>query len=157
MLVPPCSFTTQSSSATGCLTSNSHPKILFCIADFILSLQRAARILLLCRIYIVVDLQSYFGLVCRLLQDGLLLVTIELFPKTGHNFGLCLLPYELQSSTVVLENSLHSENISWDLPYCCPFVIPASFTDKCYMQKFGMEAGSPHKSFLALHSQLSYN
>lgn len=97
--------------------------------------------------YTVIYLRSYFGLVFRLLQDDLLLVTIELFPKTGHNFGLRLLPYELQSSIVVLENSLHSENISWNLPYCSPFVIPANFTDKCYMQKSGMEPGSPHKSF----------
>lgn len=159
MLVPSCSFITQSNFATGCLTSNSHQKILFCIADFILSLQKAARILLLCRIYIVVYLQSYFGLVFRLLQDDLLLVTIELFPKTGHNFGLFA-------------------SIWVAIFHCCLRKLPALWKDfleftlllsLCYSCQLHWQMlyaeiwdGSKKSSlsaslFLGLHSQLSYN
>lgn len=66
-----------------------------------------------------------------------LLVSVEPFPKTGCSFGLSVLPCELQSSTVFLENSLHCANTSWNLPYCSPSVVPTNSTDECYLQKLG--------------------
>lgn len=87
-----------------------------------------------------------------------LLVATEPFPKIGHNFGLCSLPYVLQFSIVLLENPLHSTNISWNSPYCSPSVISANLTDKCYLQKFGSgseKSSLPTNLCLNLHSQLS--
>lgn len=90
----------------------------------------------------------------------LLLITLEPFPKTAQNFGLCLLPYVLQYSIVLLERSLHCANIPWNLPYYSPSVIPANSTYKCYLQKFGSvskKSSLPADLSLNLHSQLSYN
>lgn len=90
----------------------------------------------------------------------LLLITIDPFPKTTHNFGLCLLPYVLQYPIVLLEHSLHCANIPWNLPYYSPSVIPANSTYKCYLQKFGSvskKSSLPADLSLNLHSQLSYN
>lgn len=90
----------------------------------------------------------------------LLLITIDPFPKTTHNFGLCLLPYVLQYPIVLLECSLHCANIPWNLPYYSPSVVPANSTYKCYLQKFGSvskKSSLPADLSLNLHSQLSYN
>lgn len=137
MLVLPCS---QFSAILLLAVSSAIPtkKILFCVSDFILSLLRAARVLLLCTICIVSFIFSHI-LALSLDFSGmtLLLVTIEPIPKTVYNVGLCLLPYMLQLSIVLLENSLHCANISRNLPYCSLSVIPANSTDKCYLQKFG--------------------
>lgn len=73
----------------------------------------------------------------------LLLVATEPVPKIGHNFDLCSLPYVLQFSTVLLENPLHSTNISWNSPYCSPSVIPANLTTNVICRNLGLEVRSP--------------
>lgn len=98
---------------------------------------------------------TFWPFLFKLVQDGFASLNSLPFTKTGHNLGLCLLPYVFQSSTALLENSLHFPNISWNFPPCCPSVIPANSTDKCYLQKFGTgskKSSLPTNLFLNLHS-----
>lgn len=138
--------------------SNSHQKILFCIADFILSLLKAARILLLWRMYMFFYLQSHFGLVFRLLQGDFASSNYWALPKDRTELWSVF-----ASIRVVIFNSsprklVHSANIFWKLPlllslcYSCQLHWQMLFED---IWDWKQEVLSPHKSLFVLICILS--
>ena len=153
-LVPPGS---QFSAVLPCLMSHSHKKILFCVAGFILSLLRAARILLLCRIYMFFCLQSHFGLVFRLLQVDFPFCNYWALPKDRTHIWSVL--------TSICVAIFHS---SRKLPALCKYFLElTSFLSPCYscqlhwqrlfaeIWDWKWEVLSPHKSLFVLICILS--